>query len=208
MSRRLLVVVSFVALLVPQIALGVMTSTNYSIIFDAVGVAGGDYQTSTSYSLSETIGETPVITASSTSYMVEGGYQSAFFGSLSFILDTNSINLGVISTTAVNSSSVIATVTSDSAGYVLSINNASGAMPAAVVGGTVNAGTEAYGFSATGLHSSVVGDVPVLAGTVIASTTAPVFSEQTTLTFKASASSTSVAGNYSQAIDLVASANY
>jgi hypothetical protein len=208
MKKIIITICTIFSLFIPQLVFGVMTSTNYSIIFDAVGVAGGNYITSTSYSLSETIGETPVLTATSTTYRVDGGYQAAIFGVLSFTLDTNSINLGTLSTSTVSSAAAVATVTSDMAGYLLSINSAVGAMPANVVGGVVVAGTEGYGFSASGLNSSVVGDVPVVGGTIVASTTQPVFGEQTTLTFKASASVGSVAGNYSQAVDLVASVNY
>ena len=208
MKKTVITLFAVFALLSPQLALAVMTSTNYTIIFDAVGVSGGEFLTSTSYSLSETIGETPVLTASSTSYKIEGGYQAAVFGTLSFSVDTNSINLGTLTTVSINSANVNATVSNDSAGYVLSINSAVGAMPAAVTGGVVVAGTEAYGFSASGSHSAVVGDVPVAGGTIVASTTAPVASDVTTISFKATASPTSVSGNYSQAVDLVASANY
>ena len=207
MRRIIIAILILLALVAPRLVFAVMTSTNYSIIFDAVGVAGGDYITSTTYSLSETIGETPVLTASSTSYKVEGGYQAAVFGSLSFTLDTNTINLGTLSTSAVNSSAVIATVSNDSSGYILSINNVVGSMPAAVTGGAVVAGIEGYGFSASGIHSSIIGDVPVAGGTVIASTSAPASNAITTLTFKAAASATSTPGTYSQIIDLVAAAN-
>ncbi|MFA6105613.1 MAG: hypothetical protein WC725_03415 [Patescibacteria group bacterium] len=208
MIKKIIILSSFLTLFIPQLVFGVMTSTNYSIIFDSVGLAGGDNLTSTSYSLSETIGETPVLTSSSTTYQIQGGYQASIFGSLGISLNTNSLNLGTLSDTAVNSATAIATVTSESAGYLLTVNSATGVMPAAVVGGTVTAGTEGYGFSASGPNSAIVGDVPVVGGTIIASTTAQVINDQNTLTFKAAASSTSVAGTYSQSVDLVVSPNY
>jgi hypothetical protein len=207
MFKKIFGLLSVGALFLPQLAYGEMTSTNYTIIFDAIGVAGGGYSTSTSYSLSDTVGEVGAGTVTSTSYTVEGGYQSAYFGTLSYSLDTNTVNLGSLSTSAINSANVVATVSVDNSGYTLSMANVNGVMPAAVVGGVMVAGTEAYGVSASGAHSAVAGDVPVTNGLLVSSSTAAVSGEQTTITFKATAGSASTPGNYSQTIDLVASAN-
>lgn len=189
----------------PAIVYGVMTSTNYSIIFDTLGVTGGDISTSTSYTISDTVGENFAQTATSTSYTVKGGFQSADFGSIAFSLSTNSLNLGTLSVAAVNKSNVDALVSSNT-GYTLSVLNVTGSMPAAVAGGTVATGTEAYGFSVSGASASFTGDLAVTNGVVMASTTNVAVNEITTITFKAAMSATSTPGSYSQTVDLVATA--
>ena len=206
MKNKFYLIASLTLLFIPQLVYGVMTSTNYTITFDAIGMSGNG-STSTSYYLSDIIGETPVAIVTSTSYIVNGGFQSAIVGTLNYSLSTAVINLGTLSSGAVNSANTVATISSDS-GFTLTTANISGTMPAAVVGGTVTAGTEGYGLSVVGTYSSVIGDVPIINGLSIASSTAQVISDPTTIIFKASASGGSTPGSYSQSIDLVASANY
>ena len=206
MKNKWYLVFSLTLLFIPQLVYGVMTSTNYTITFDAIGM-GGSESTSTSYYLSDIIGETPVAIITSTSYVVRGGFQSAIVGTLSYSLSSAVVNLGTLSSGAVNSASTIATISSDS-GFTLVTANVSGVMPAAVVNGAVTAGTEGYGLGVVGAHSSVVGDVPVINGLSISSSTSQVINDPTTIVFKAAASAGSTPGTYSQTIDLVASANY
>lgn len=193
-------------LLLPVFVQAAMTSTSYSIIFDAIGVTGGEISTSTSYTISDTVSENFAQVATSTTYTVKGGFQSADFGSLVFTLSSGSLNLGTLSASTVNSASVNATVSSDT-GYSLSVLNVSGTMPAAVSGGAVVAGTEGYGFTASGANSVIVGDVAVAPGVVISNTLSQAINDITALTFKAAMSATSTAGSYSQSIDLVATAH-
>lgn len=206
MKKKFYLVASLAFLFIPQLAYGVMTSTNYTITLDAIGMSGSE-STSTSYYLSDSIGETPVLIASSTSYTIYGGFQSAIVGTISYTLSTTALDLGSLSTGAVNTASVVATISCDS-GFTLTTANIVGAMPSAVVGGTVTAGTEGYGLSVTGAHSSVVGDVPVVNGVIISSSTVQVINDPTTIIFKATASAGSTPGTYSQYIDLIATANY
>lgn len=200
---------SIITLLYPVAGYAAMTSTNYTIYADSIGWSGGSLSTSSAYSLQDTSGESPAGFATSTTYEVRGGYQAAERGLLSISLSANSLNLGSLSASQINTASTIVTVVSDSAtGYTLSIGSASGAMPAAVTDGSVSDGSEEYGFAASGEDSAISGDVAVTAGRVIASSAVPVYSSQTTLTFKASQSSASTPGSYSQSITLQVAANF
>lgn len=198
--------VSLALLLAPRFAYGTMTSTNYTITLDAIGM-GGSESTSTSFYLSDSIGDTPVLLASSTSYTIYGGFQAAITGAISYSLSSSALNLGTLSTGAINSASTVATISCDT-GFTLTTANVSGTMPAAVVGGAVTAGTEGYGLSVSGTHSSVVGDVPVVNGVILSSSTVQVINDPTTIVFKAAQSSGSTPGSYSQSVDLIATANY
>lgn len=184
-----------------------MSSTNYFIYADTVETGGG-LSTGGVYGLQDTAGESPVGFSSSSAYEIRAGYQFMERGSLSLIISSNSLNLGTLSATAVNSGSTTATVTTDSVtGYSLSISSVSGTSVAAVTDGTVTAGSEEYGFSASGAESSVTGDVAVAASTLVASTSSPITDSATIMTFKASMSPSTVGGSYGQTVTIAASAN-
>lgn len=184
-----------------------MSSTNYFIYADTVETGGG-FSASGSYSLEGTTGESPTHFASSSAYEIRAGYQYMERGYLSLDISDNSLNLGTLSVTAVNSALTTLTVSTDSlTGYSMSISSVVGAGLTAVVDGTVTAGSEEYGFSASGPENQVVGDVGVTAGTIIAATSSAIFNSATDMIFKASMNSGSPAGSYSQTVTVSASAN-
>ena len=97
-----------------------MASTTYRIQESSINVGGLDSETSTSYKLRETIGESAVGNATSTSYKLQMGYQpmiSSGYISLS-VSDSSVTLLPAISTISggVATSSYSATVTTDNAG--------------------------------------------------------------------------------------------
>ncbi len=191
-------------------AKGDMTSSNYEIYSDSIGVNGGNFSSSTTNSLSDTLGETSAATVSSTSYTIEGGFQAMSRGSLSVSVSNNgSVDLGTLSPSAVNTASVTVAVSTDSdTGYSLSITSA-GSMPLAsiVPPNTVTTGTEGYGFSASGIDSAFSGEQAV-GPILVASASSPVTGDNTTLTFKAALGSGDYnASTFSQSIVLTASAN-
>lgn len=200
------------SLLFPSASQGAMSSASYSIYADVIGPNGAGFTTSTSYSLSDTPGEAVAGTVTSTSYELRGGFQAAEQDeSLSISLSNSSLDLGSFSKTqaSVGTASTVMTVTCNAAtGYSVSMSGVSGIMPSAVGDGTVTAGDEEYGFTASGGDSAIASDVSVIAGRLVASASSPVYQSQTTLTFKASISQSSVAGTYSQAVTLTASANF
>lgn len=193
------------------IANGDMSSTHYQIYADSIGVDGGNFSSSTSFSLTDTIGEPAAGTVSSTDYEVRGGFQAMDRGTLVVSVGNGgTINMGTLSPKTVGTASVDVAISTDSAtGYELSISSVSGPAPLAdvVPPAVVTAGVEGYGFSASGPDSVISGDVPVQPS-LISSTSSPVISDVTTLIFKAAMGSGNYAGaGFSQTIGLTASAN-
>lgn len=185
-----------------------MSSTNYTIFADSF--SAGDIFSTGTYRLESTVGEAPVGFSTSSSYEIRGGFQAMDKNSLSLNISGASVSLGNLISSAVNSGSAIAEVTTDCAnGYILAISSVSGAGLAGVTGGSVVAGITNYGFSAVGSDSLISGDIPVAIGN-IASTSSAVTGSQTTLTFKASIKDSDRGSSdvsYSQVITLTASVN-
>lgn len=70
----------FVGILTSAIvAQGQMTSTNFEIRWDSVGIGGADTSSSTSYELRDTGGNTSIGNSSSTSYQITSGYRQGIF---------------------------------------------------------------------------------------------------------------------------------
>lgn len=208
-SRCIFITLFLAALIPANFARSEMSSTNYQIYADSIGIDGGVYSSSTSFTLFDTIGESPAGTVTSTSYELSAGFQTMERGTLSVSVSASSLDLGTLSKTQVKSASTNVTVsTNASTGYSLSISSATGIMPSAVSDGTVSAGSEEYGMSVSGSNAAFTNDRSVTSGRVLASATVPVINDITTLTFKASISSASAAAaNDNQAITLTVSAN-
>jgi hypothetical protein len=207
--RVLIVVISCLSLLLPQVVWGDMSSANYQIYSDTVGVNGGDVAIGGIYTLTDTIGESSGIgVVSSTTYNVSGGYQAATRGTLSFNLSTTTVNLGTLSKSAIASVSIISTISCTDAGYNLIITNVSGIMPQLVADGVVTTGVEEYGISVSGPSQAFVDDQAIVNNLTLVSTSTPVDNDQETLTFKASIGNSSVAGTYNQNINIMASAAF
>ena len=108
-----------------------MASTSYRIQESSINVGGLDSEASTSYKLSETIGEAAIGTATSTSYNLKMGYRAMIGGYyVSLSVSTSSVELlPAIGTIAggVATSSYSATVTTDNPGgyalYVVASTN-------------------------------------------------------------------------------------
>lgn len=203
----MLLITGAVILALPKPVISAMSSTNYFIYADTVETGGG-LSTGGIYSLEQTTGESPAGFSTSSAYEIRAGYQYMERGYLSLIISSNSLNLGTLSDSTVNSAGTTLTVGTDSAtGYSLSISGVAGSAIAAVSDGTVSAGSEEYGFSASGPDSQVTGDVAVAASTLVAATSTPISSSATLMTFKASMSASTVSGGYSQNVTMTASAN-
>lgn len=198
-----------VLLFVPLSVYGEMSSGNYNIYADSIGFSGGNYSTSTNYSLSDTIGESGAASVSSTTYILNGGYQAMNQDdTLGFAIATTSVDLGTLSKTAVNEAGTAFYVSCNAiSGYTVSIGALSGTMPPAVSDGSVTIGSDEYGLSTGGNAAATSGDVAVTNGLILASTSGAAYNATTTVTFKASYSTTQ-AGSYSQTITLTASANF
>lgn len=208
MKRTLLTLLFAVSLICyPDLARSEMSSADYLIYADSIN-SGSGYGDGGEYVLESTLGETPSDYTTTGIYEIRAGYQYMTRGSLSLSISASSLNLGELSTASVSSASTVLTVSTDSAtGYSLSVSAVSGSSINAVGDGAVTAGSEEYGFSASGSESQVSGDVAVAASTLLAATSSPISDSIITMTFKASINDSSTAGSYNQAVTVVASAN-
>lgn len=192
----------------PLVAFGMMSSSNYTIYADSVD-AGGVYSSSGTYSIEDTVGESPVGIATSSSYEVRGGYQGMDLSSLTMNLSQTNLDLGTASVSQVNSASTTATITTDAgSGYSLSVGSVSGTSLAAVTDGTVTAGQEEYGVAVSGPDALFGDDRGIAPGLNLAAASMPVTNSDTILTFKASISDSTASGSRSQDVILTASANF
>ena len=205
--RIIAAILALITAAIPINVFAAMSSTNYYIYADSVETGGG-LSTGGVYSLQDTLGESPSDFSTSSAYEIRAGYQYMERGYLSIDVATPSLNLGTLSTSSVSSASTDVTIGTDSAtGYSMFISAVSGSVITAVGDGSVTAGVEEYGFSASGSDSQVIGDVAVAASTLVAATSTPVGGGVTNMTFKASITGSTASGNYSQTVTVSASAN-
>ena len=185
-----------------------MSSASYRVFGDSIGASSGD-TTSSAYSLNQSFADQSAGNTTSSSYIVRGGAMGMDQGSLSLTLSSASVSLGTLSTSAVSSGSTVVTITSNSdSGYTLSVGAVNGAMHGTVADGAVSTGSNEYGVAISGTDQVFSTDAAVAAGLVLASASSPATNRQTTVTFKAAASSNSTAGSYSQTVTLTVSANF
>lgn len=202
-----LVIILLGFLAFPVASWGVMSSTVYTIFADSVD-SGGILSTGGAYSLEDTAGESPVGSTTSSTYEVIGGYQAMDWSVLIMSIDTTTINLGTLIIDQVASASAVVTVDADaSTGYVLAVGGVSGASLGGVTDGSVTPGHEEYGVAVSGPDAAFSDDRTIAVSLNLSSSSTPVASAQTTLTFKATMSPTSVAGGRSQSVTLNASTN-
>lgn len=206
---KMLLILSLIILL-PQVAQAAMSSTNYFIYADSLDYGGGE-ATSTSNNLQDSIGsEVAIGQSTSTNYEIKAGYQGIEIGTLTLTLNSNSIDFGQPAAGTVVTSSLIATVDTNSAtGYTLSVSDVSGSSLSAVGDGAVDGSgsTEEYGVAVSGSHAAYITDVAVANSLVLASYGSAASSDSTTLIFKAVRSSNSTAQTYSQNLVLIVAAN-
>lgn len=184
-----------------------MSSANYQIYADSVQNGGG-YQAAGAFTLQDTLGENDSGYSSSSIYEIRAGYQYMERGYLSFDISEESINLGTLSTSSINSATTTITIGTDSiSGYTLSVTGVSGSSIADVADGSVTAGQEEYGYAASGSDSLIVGDIAVATGTVVASFGGETTASSVELEFKASKNASTIAGDYAQSISFAAAAN-
>lgn len=194
----------------PVMVMAAMSSTNYFIYADSVDFGGG-LSTSTNFNVQDSVGGNAVGISTSTSYEIRAGYQSWDNGSLSFSLDTDSINFGNLPAAGtVATAEIVATIsiTSDS-GYTMSITDVGGTSLSAVSDGAVDGdgGSEEYGLAVSGLNEAFADDQAIVDNLELSQNGGAVSNDETTMTFKAVRSSSSVAATYSQNITLTVATN-
>ena len=191
----------------PSVSWGVMSSSNYTIFADSVD-SGGNFSSGGVYSIEDTAGESPVGSSTSTTYEVIGGYQAMDWSVLTMDINTTTINLGTLVIDQVASAEAVVTVNAGaSTGYVLSVGSVTGASLAGVSDGSISPGFEEYGVAVSGLDAAFTDDRAIVVSLNLSSSSTPVTNAQTTLTFKATMGTASVAGGRSQSVTLTASTN-
>jgi hypothetical protein len=114
-SRSLLFIFSLLlAIFLPFLAWGAMSSTNYQIRFDSVGVGGVETSTSSSYKVRDSL-EFIQGTSSSSSYRVDQGYRGGVYDPVVHFNVISQDTASQVAATAITSTSVDVTVTT---GYV------------------------------------------------------------------------------------------
>jgi len=196
-----------VLLLVPILVQADMSSSTYRIYADVISIGSG-YSEDSTYSINTTGGESLAGQMSSSTYQINGGFQYVDLdSSISLTVSPASVDLGELSTSAVIEGTITTYITTASnAGYTLAITNVSGSTITAVSDGAVSAGSEEYGLALSGTNRAFSNDRSVISQTLASSNTATT-DEQLDLTFKASISSATLVGSYTQTITLTATAN-
>lgn len=186
-----------------------MSSANYQITSDSINFGGTDQSTSTNYILDDTMGEVGTGFIHSTDYWAGIGYRRMLVAepSISFSLSKATINLGTLT---------IGAVGSDSHTFMVTINGIKGYSVRAYEDGDlrsgsndiddvsddeVTAGSEEYGIRTTGIDGLLnLVDTAISDGLVMASSTVPVTSQTTTVTYKASIDDSTASGTYTHTV--------
>ncbi len=215
-SKMILFFVFNMMLAVPFVVFGQsMTSTNYSIQGDTF--SGGNFATSTNFGVIDAVGQWFAESSTSTNYKTLDWFTASFTsGTLSSSLSGSSISFGELSTDSVSSQSLVITVTTDSSsGYTVKMSENTNFIAGSetiddVSDGAVTAGVEEYGIRTSGVDgqfNSVDTSITSNLKTVALKTTVA-SAVQTTVSFKAAISQSTVAGSYTHTVTFSTVANF
>lgn len=195
----------------------VMSSQNYKIFIDSIN-PGGALGNSSNYNLTDTFGEVGTDeTTSSTNYRAKVGFEAIQADQiLTASLSKNTINLGVLSPNNVVNDSHTITVTTNGNGYTTTIISDGNLRTSGsddinnVSDGTVTAGSEEYGIRTSGddgQQNSADTSITTTAKN-IARRTSAVNSSITTIDYKASVTTSTPFGTYSQIVTFSTTGNF
>jgi hypothetical protein len=207
--------------LLPTTLEAFMTSTNYRLWADDINEAGG-YSTSTNYQIEYSAGQATAGEATSSNYWLEAGFQSTEeVPILRFQISKSYIAFGVLATGFVYQDTITATTTANGFfGYTTGLYQATplttgSANFSGVSDGTVTAGQEEYGIAVSGLDAVPAGDVAITSSLQTIANHQGYFGSLaypedrvTTVTFKLSSSPLTAAGDYSQDVYFISTANF
>ena len=203
------------------------TSTNYKLEGEFGNFGGA--KSSTNYTLTDTgSGFAPGFNTSS-KYVNCSGFQCtlAQVPAITFTLSTNSVNLGTLTASSINTQTHTATVTTNFQGYTLTVVQNGpltyGSRTIAAVSpspGTISAGTEAYGIATSKASQTITqnsgcstgGNFSALTTSpqTVASSNSPTSAtgDSTTLCYGATAGGSTAAGTYSQQVTFIATGKF
>ena len=183
-----------------------MSSTNFTIFADSINV-GGVYSTSSSFLLTDTVGEmaTGFSTSSPSTYEIRAGFQAMDLDSSVLtltIIGDSSLNLGTLSSTTIAIASTSVNIVTDYvSGCSLKISEVTGDSFGSL-SGAVTAGEEEIGIS---VESG--SDLPIVTNQTLYNLSSATVSTDLDLDLKASISGSTTAGSYNQVITLLLIAN-
>ena len=221
----------------PSLILAAMSSSNYQIWQDAISVGGGEDQTSTNYTLKDTLGELAIDRSSSTNYGLKPGFREVQFFSgletLSFSVSPSSLEFGKLDKDSTGIGSVTLIVNTNSytgvsvtyGGATLTCTGTcvgSGPSQVSAIGSSAAAsskGTSQFGFnviytSGTSPVASAVspyngaGTYAFNGGDQIISSSSQINETIFSLNFIANISGDEKGGNYSTTLTYTATANF
>jgi hypothetical protein len=200
-------------LILPFALHAAMSGGDFEIYADSVGFLDSSGSTGGDFTLYGSGEAFQAATSSGGTYALRGGFQAEEKGVLQFSLSDGSISLGSVTTTAVSSVVVTTTISTDSeTGYTLYIyddgNLRSGGNDIDDVVGTVDAGSEEYGFVTNGTDGIISSDTAITTSpNAIASASGEVTDRQVGVEFRASVSPLTVEATYSHSVTLSATVN-
>ena len=216
--KKTLFLIGVFFLFLPKIALSeVRTSENYKIFADTLS-SGGDYSTSTSYRLWDTIGEiASEENSTSTNFRARIGFQALIPDDiLNVTLSGTDIDLGQLSTSDVKQGNLTITYSTNANGFTSTMSEdgnlrtSSGNDIDDVADGAVDAGTEEYGFRTSGtIATQNSADTSITSSAKnIAQASGPTPSDNITVTFKAAINGQTTGGTYSHVVTITTTGNF
>jgi len=191
-----------------------MSGGEFEITADTFSFLSGNELVGEEYSVFGSGESVAVTTTEGGNFVIRGGFQATEVGLLSFSLDTNSVAFGELSDTSVTTGNITATVSTDSeTGYTLSISEDGNLRSSAgddindVSDGQVTAGSEEYGISTSGSDGLLSSHTGISGSLDVASSIGTTNSQSTTISFHASRSNATPAGDYSHRVTFTITVN-
>lgn len=214
----LAITAAFLAAAVPLAVQAESSSSNY-ILWGQAAAGGGERTTSANYVNYGTAADVAGVEASSAGYFLQTGFEAireAPHMSISLAPTSLPLSPNTLSPAGVSTAQTTVTVSTNADfGYVLTVRalspfqNVAGDVIDGVVDGTVTAGSEEFGVSLTGTDRAFADDRAVTGSALtIASNGMYVTNMATTVTFKASISAATEAGQYQGSYTFIATSTY
>tara|TARA_B100000700_G_scaffold228561_1_gene252509 strand:- start:398 stop:1063 length:666 start_codon:yes stop_codon:yes gene_type:complete len=188
-----------------------MSGGDFSVYADDVGFVESGSASGGDFGLFSSGGDFGAQNTDGGDFVLRGGFQAMTRGTLSLSVSSAALSLGELSTSAVSTGDIVATVTSAD-GYDLSISEdgdlRDGSKTIAdVVDGAVTAGSEEYGIKTDGADGLLAEDTAITNNLVVASNSSQVTEMPTTVTFSAAIDPTQTQqGSYAHTVTLTLTA--
>ncbi|MEK7644616.1 MAG: hypothetical protein AAB390_04925 [Patescibacteria group bacterium] len=213
--RKIIVYFSTLAVLCwPLSSIAQMTGGSFSIPVDSLTISDSAEVDGGVYALDDSTGYGEMSTSTSNTYVLNAGFQQAIGNSVTLNLSSATVSLGALSPTAVATSALTATVSTESiTGYTLSVSEDGNLRTGSetindVADGAVTAGAEEYGIRTSGTNALLnSADTAISNNLNIASNSASVGGNAITINFKAAISTATVFGSYSHIVTFTLTAN-